>query len=256
MIRREIHLPGQPPHWLLISQVEHARISGLMAEHGLAHLPEPIRGELLQAILHHDDGWASWETGPQLDENGRPLSFRELELEDSLSIWTASIQLAEGIGPLAALVVSGHFLRLLSASDSKSQPAARHWRRTWSNQRERWFTSWSASKPPGRARKVYREALSWLRLLDVLSLWICSVCPNEDEETREDPDRYRVSSGGSFATEFVFQQGQVRVAPWRFCVPRIAIQANGWLVPVRNYANVDELMAARLASIRQWVVCR
>lgn len=255
MIRREIELPGRPTQWLLISQVEHARLSGVLAEHCLSHLPDAVRAELTQAIIHHDDGWTKWEANPQLDENGRPLSFRELELEDSLHIWTASIEAAERIGPLAALVVSGHFLRLLSASDSKCLSSATQWRSSTTIQQKRWFTVWRDSQPPGRARRIYREALSWLRLLDVLSLWICSVCPSDSHETREDPAIYRVGNKSSFATQFSYQEGRVHVAPWRFSDPKLELQADGWFVPVRKYADVDELLAARIACTRHWVVC-
>src|SRR4051812_16520116 len=98
MIRREIELRENERWWLLISQVDHAHISGEIAR----NLQDSLLPEAIEGITHHDDGWAAWEVTPKLNvEIGRPYSFIELPLSESLVIWDRSIAAAREFGPLA-----------------------------------------------------------------------------------------------------------------------------------------------------------
>ena len=109
MIRRDV---APPPAWILISQIDHARLAARLAEHwGAGEFPAlwPA-AELLWAIEHHDDGWRDWDLAPGVDpDSGQPRSFTEMIPADSLAIWTASIETARHAGPLETYVVAGHF---------------------------------------------------------------------------------------------------------------------------------------------------
>src|SRR5882757_3486291 len=106
MIRREIELAEGERLWLLISQVDHAHISGELTR----NLDERFSHEVIEAITHHDDGWAEWEAAPKLNpEIGGPYSFLEMPLTESLAIWDRSIAAAREFGPLAGFIVAGHF---------------------------------------------------------------------------------------------------------------------------------------------------
>src|SRR5262245_45303071 len=97
MIRRKLTLSNEAPLWLLVSQVEHARISGELAR----HWKDVFSQEVINAIAHHDDGWAKWEDSPKLNrEIGGPYSFLEMPLTEALSIWDESIAAARNFGPL------------------------------------------------------------------------------------------------------------------------------------------------------------
>ena len=116
MIRREVRFADGRRQWLLISQIEHARISGDLAERCMEQFGDSdsalntVREELLQAIVHHDDGWIEWEMAPRLDlDFGRPLSFLELPIDDALAVWSRSIDAVGKFGEFAAWVVAGHF---------------------------------------------------------------------------------------------------------------------------------------------------
>ena len=131
MIRREVSFADGVKHWLLISQVEHARLSGVLAEKCLAmfagdgQTAARLQDELLAAITHHDDGWHEWEQVPRLDpQHGRPLSFLELSLDEALPIWDRSIIAASEIGQLAAWTVAGHFGALLATVSGHAEEAA------------------------------------------------------------------------------------------------------------------------------------
>lgn len=85
--------------WLLVSQLEHARLAhDLAAAWGNGLTPSLPLGEwLLPAIRDHDEGWLKWELAPDLNEEGSPRSFMEMPAEDSVAIWSRSINhCAEG----------------------------------------------------------------------------------------------------------------------------------------------------------------
>ena len=82
MIRRDVYERESVSDWVLISQIEHARISAQLAHSwGNAQLAPMIcprgallayvRREVLATIRHHDDGWRDWSGHPDLDSGGR-----------------------------------------------------------------------------------------------------------------------------------------------------------------------------------------
>src|SRR4029079_9931152 len=98
MIRREIKLNDDAAIYLMIPQVEHARMSGELVR----HWRDEFSPDVVDAIAHHDDGWAEWENEPKLNSTvGAPYSFLEMPLAESLTIWDRSIAAARQFGPLA-----------------------------------------------------------------------------------------------------------------------------------------------------------
>ena len=266
MIRREIHLPGKESHWLLISQGEHARLSALLAELRLAQLgPSVPPGEratlheqLHAAILHHDDGWATWDAAPRLDPaHHRPPSFREMQLEEVLPIWTASIEAAAGEGPFAGLTVASHFLALLESSDKESEASlGGQWQQEISARRAAWLADWQGVSPRLHTAELADEALAWLQLFDVASLWLCSACPGQDEQVLQPPENYQFASEGSHGTLFRYldQPGRATFEPWRLDVTQLPLEAAGHIVPIRKYRTTAELNEARQPHTVRWVL--
>jgi len=119
VIRRDVHLPGQPPGWLLIPQQAHALLAGRLAR-AWRFEPEfspPVWADLIAASDHHDDGWPPWDDWPAVDSfAGRPRSFNEMPIRQTLAIWPASIAVARRLGPLVGWLVAGHFRALLLRS--------------------------------------------------------------------------------------------------------------------------------------------
>lgn len=99
MIRRET-----PDGWLLISQVDHARLAGdLAAAWGNDRVPGlPLEEWLIPAIRDHDEGWRSWEAAPTLNDGGVPRQFTEMPAAEAAAIWTASIDLCASGPPSSA----------------------------------------------------------------------------------------------------------------------------------------------------------
>ena len=267
MIRRDVKLADGSPGWALISQIEHARISALLAsqcrgEFGPANA-SLVRDEVLVAIAAHDDGWREWEEAPQLDaKHGRPLSFMELAVGDATAIWSKSIAVAEEIGPLAAWMVSGHFMRLLEHSEhARFDSLAQSWLAEIDPRREAWFAKWQAIEPELRDAAVADEALEWLWAFDETSLWFCRHCPIGGEQRRDASGAYAsgrgtpvelsLSSSGEAAVSEP-ERGVAHAKPWRFDVEPLDFEATALLVPARSYDSPQRLLAAGTPYTLRW----
>lgn len=265
MIRREMQLAEHDAQWWLVSQVEHARLSHDLATHCVAHfgadaqladdLLQPIREELLQAILHHDDGWARWEKEFPVDQqHGRPLSFLELPLEESLTIWTDSISSAAQVGPLAAWTVAGHFSALLETSEENhDDPMAREWHSDMAQRRQRWLSDWQTTSPTRHHRQLADEALDWLQLFDVMSLWLCTTCPGAGEWVEQWPDTFSLSTEHTIGLRHPDQTVNARqqsiplpvtVQPWWFDREELLMEAKGFVLSKQQYDNGDQVAEA------------
>jgi hypothetical protein len=97
--------------WLLVAQPDHAALAGDLAQRIRSSYFPRLDDEMLQAIALHDEGWNEFDTTAMV-RDGRPLSFLDLGPADFLKAWRGSIECAERAGPVAGLMVSGHFFRL------------------------------------------------------------------------------------------------------------------------------------------------
>jgi hypothetical protein len=271
MIRRDMQLADGAPGWALISQIEHARISALLAsqcrgQFGSVH-SSLIRDEVLVAIAAHDDGWREWEQAPQLDaQHGRPLSFMELPVRDATAIWSKSIAVAEEIGPLAAWIVSGHFMRLVEHSEhAQFESLAQSWLAEIRPRREAWFARWQSIDSDARDDIVADEALQWLWTFDEASLWLCCSAP-VGGETRRAGDSFEAAGRGT-PIEMKFSsvsasandddsRGLAAATPWRFETDFIDVEAAALVVPVACYASPQQLLAAGMPQILRWRLAR
>ena len=267
MIRRDVQLADGAPAWALISQIEHARISALLAsqcrgQFGPANA-SLIRDEILVAIAAHDDGWREWEESPQIDpKHGRPLSFMELAVSDATAIWLKSIAVAEEIGPLAAWMVSGHFMRLLDHSEhARFDSLAQSWLAEVGPRRDAWFAKWRSYDPEARDAVVADQALEWLWAFDEASLWFCCHGPVGGEKRRDVADAY--TSGRGTSVELILsshgesaasesERGLTYGTPWRFDVESIDFEATALLVPARRYDSPQQLLAAGTLHTLRW----
>lgn len=269
MIRRDVRLPDGTPGWALISQMEHARISALLASHCRGRFDRSnaslIRDEMLVAIAAHDDGWREWDESPRLDaEHGRPLSFMELAVGDSTAIWSKSIAIAAEIGPLAAWMVSGHFLRLLEHSEhARLDPVAQSWLKEIGARRKAWFAKWQSYDPEARDAGVAAEALEWLWTFDEASLWICRQCPVGGETRQRSADSYPSGRGTPVEMELAGAgapisdaptRGVAPAKPWRFDVETLELEASALLVPARRYDSPRQLLAAGRLDTLRWLL--
>ena len=163
--------------WLLISQVEHARIAAEMAEAwGNEQFPPlPSRDLLIHAIRHHDDGWAEWERAPTVNpETGAPRDFLEMPIPGAAAIWTRSIDNCARQSPWCGLWVSRHFCHLAElAREHREHRSDRVAATAFLTAQQELQHQWR------RQIGVYAEpplesiGFEWLRWFDRFSLWLC-----------------------------------------------------------------------------------
>jgi len=202
MIRRSVQLDDGTPAWLLVRQQDHAAMAAELSRHarpldvpgepaGAGPL-EAVRDEVDWAVRHHDDGWQAWDAAPGLSEDppGRPRSFDEMRVEDANAIWARSIERAGRRGPLAAWLVTRHFLYLRSVSSSVRDPAAVRFAATFEPRAEDWWRAWTgtaAAAALSDPAAAARQALDRLRWADRLSLCLCSDPPANGNAVVIDP---------------------------------------------------------------------
>jgi len=247
MIRRPSIGPAGASRWVLIAQIEHARIAGELAEQwGNGDFP-PLswRDELLPAIFHHDHGWSEWDAAPEVDPaSGVPFDFTEMPLGEALVIWRKSIAVAGRFGPLAAYVVSAHFAALLRrGAESNEHPPA------WENQAAEYLTEQDALQAAwmaewrrggeGRDAAAAAVALRWLQFFDGLSLWLC--CRERSAPLTVEPPL------GSPLT-FTPRGATIEVSPWPFAAGEVSLRVSGRSVPQARYLNRAKLAAATSAA--------
>ena len=244
MIRRPVTAADCHPRWALISQVEHARVAGELAEHWGAPPFEPLvpRDELVATIFHHDDGWAEWERTPGVDpKHGRPLQFTEMPVTESLVIWQRSIDAVRPLGDLAPWLVSGHFSALLRRSNAwqptrpPESPAAQAFLQRQDHDREVWLAAWQHRDPPHNTNAVAERGLEWLQFFDALSLWLCC-------SERHEPQSFRVPSGSTL-TFTPSSSIKIRVDPWPWTGRELHVQTPARAIPVASY-SAEQLRSA------------
>ncbi len=266
MIRREIELAENERLWLLISQVDHAHISGELTR----NLSEPFSHEVIEGVAHHDDGWADWEASPKLNpEIGGPYSFLEMPLTDSLMIWDGSIAAARKFGPLAGFIVAGHFYNLLSDSDHAQEPAAVAWLAAKRKARTAWLDDWMRADPTHTLAEAKR-AQEQLLLADLFSLWLCCDAPLAGENanfleqsamkgrTEKLLGKYQFSvigSGRRHPTPEDITEALawvIAVNPYPFSESPLSLSLTAACVPAIHYASWQELQAANRPMGLRW----
>ena len=266
MIRREITSPDGAKLWLLISQVEHAHVSGELVR----NWREEFSDDVVDAVAHHDDGWSAWEAEPKLNpEIGAPFSFLEMPVPAALVIWDHSIAAAGQFGPLAAYIVAGHFYNLLNNSDNAQDPLAVAWLTAKRKHRTGWLDEWIRGDPSRRL--VYpKRAQEMLLVADLFSLWLCCDCPADDQR-----ESILGQSAMKLQTDTLLNQFQfavrefaihesaageriegldwtVSVHPYPCKKSPLSLSAECIAAPAKHYASWQELKAASWPVELRW----
>ncbi|MEO0529320.1 MAG: DUF3891 family protein [Planctomycetota bacterium] len=270
MIRRDVPWgAADPKHWLLISQVDHARLSfELAAAWGNASVPalvcppddfeHPLAATLqalLDAVDHHDDGWLSWRESPGIDpKTGRPYSFTEMPPADAQRIWTESIEACRAFGPFAGWLVAAHFSALQSKRDG-DYPEWVAWLEEVDRQRAGWLAEWLGRRSERHTQQLADRCLAWLQAFDWMSLWLCCRCPVArgggdgeplvigDDETGWPEVTFKPLLRGDES------ERRVQVSPWPFAKSSLRLSVPGTLVPVKDYRSEPIIGVGRAVRV-------
>lgn len=244
MIRRDVRSTNGEPAWVLIDQVEHARIAGDLAKFwgadGFAEL-EP-RKIVLPTIYRHDDGWLDYDPAPEVDvELGRPYSFTEMPIDTAHAIWSRSIDEMADLGPLSQYLVASHFIVRRRDGARSATPEAVRFLQTYRTRCHQWLDRWQRDDPANTEPQTL-AALEHLQLFDALSLWFC--CAELDASTRF------ACPGDRSVTFRPLGEGQVAVEPWPFVIDRFEIEATGRQVPAKFYGDTRALLAETSVPVK------
>jgi hypothetical protein len=247
MIRRDDH-----GDWLIIAQIEHARLAGELARvwgngrlASLAATPALLRG-----VEHHDDGWREWDNAPRLNPaTGFPRSFMEMRMRDSTAIWTRSIALC-ALDPLAGIAVSRHFCHLADQvhnsgrADADDRDSIERFLREQSTvQTDLAAVAHSTESAAGRngdIEKSFELGFRAVRFFDLVSLWLCCA-------ERHQPEPF-VTPAGETVQLTPKDPTHIVVEPYPLCVDSLRLQTPARRLAGRRYASDAELQAALRAA--------
>jgi hypothetical protein len=169
----------QAAEYWLITQPDHAALSGALARNFISAAFPPVDAEIARAIELHDAGWAIFapearlDAAPAANAAGKPVSFLEIEPADFLRAWDASIGGAEAVCAAGGYIVSRHFCvlgegRLAAAFDNSEDTARlRHFLSSESERQQR------LRLESGRVTAELEQLLLVLQFCDLLSLYLC-----------------------------------------------------------------------------------
>jgi hypothetical protein len=188
--------------WLLTTQVEHARIAGLIAASWNFPGKRP-HDDVFLAISRHDDGWRPVDAAPGVTQAGAPGALPDMDIKDLLPIWSRSVQLLVDEGKThAATLVASHFVNLARTGVDMSRLGARAAlalgkfigeQQAFINRQRGAATHQVASvsraidiedigtdkfsPPPAVESEEYERCTRFLQVCDQISLAICSDSP-------------------------------------------------------------------------------
>ena len=92
--------------WQVVLQTDHAELSEEVAR-AWADVG-PRHDSVVLAARRHDDGWATWERSPMVDDAGKPVTFLDVHVPAHLAFYRAGIAAITDEDPYAGLLVSMH----------------------------------------------------------------------------------------------------------------------------------------------------
>jgi hypothetical protein len=193
---------AQADSYLLVSQPDHAHLSGELAAHFVSPRFPSWSKEVVDAIGVHDDGWSSmpgeFHGDPQLTADGKPRSFIEFTPQEFTRAWRGSIEKAASLSAVGGVIVSRHFTALAEFALKRVGVAEieRECLRAFLSAEKKRQDELRAKS--GRSEAELDEALRALQFCDLLSLALCCEVHEEIEFPQcfgEHRARMRFSNG-------------------------------------------------------------
>jgi hypothetical protein len=165
---------------ILITQNDHAKLSGLLAAHwgnSQFERPRPYASSV-RAAHYHDLGWLQYETSPQFDAaTGKTPNFLDIRTDNKhLEAFQRSHEWLSSIDPYAGLLVTKHRTGVYQARyGTLTQPTPPKPRELNPELKE--YISKSEGEQKGLAAgfdpREFEVNFHLLQVWDLVSLWIC-----------------------------------------------------------------------------------
>jgi hypothetical protein len=209
----------------LITQNDHARLSGLLAAHwgnGTFAAPRPLES-VVRAATFHDIGWLRYEALPRYDESRhKSPSFFEVPSDgEQLDAFQWGIDWLRDVDPYAGLLISRHRTGLWRNRYSTLAHPLMSGRRALSTEIEQFVARNEAEQArmlPAFERPAFDINFRLLQVWDLLSLYLCTAEPR-DEYIEPVPDAYDRAEGEGLRLELrPASPGRIGIAPYPFDV--------------------------------------
>lgn len=246
--------------WLLISQVDHARLAGeIAAAWGNNETPPlPCPEWLVTAVRCHDDGWREWEGSPRIDPaSGRPRDFLEMLMVEATAIWSWSIAACARV-PMGSLWVSRHFQHLarlaLNSRSDRDDIAALE--RFLANQRDVEHEGRSTAAGLSLTDEDYEQladrGFRYVQMFDHMSLWLCCAL-------RSKPQEFAVPFSADIRLVPTDDGSTIIIEPWPLRVDELPLTVPGRRIAASVFANDLEYrdsLDASTPSKLHWILKR
>lgn len=206
---------------LLITQPDHAQLSGRIMKQCVALADHPRRASILFACAEHDGGWIEVDAAPEVDHlTGRVIDFMTAPSSTKQSVWPRAIARLAGDAWAAALVAM-HAVTVYGRF--RDDPA-------WAS----FFPDMTSARnglvrESGGAIADLEADYPFVRLADLISLTFCS----------------RWTEPQGFGGWTVRGAGtHVTVSPEAFGGAKVRMEVSARAVPLQRYMSSGELNAA------------
>jgi len=258
--------PYNESYVLLILQIDHSRIAGLLAAHwGNTDFAKPSPyASMVLAAQEHDSGWWDWEVKPTVDPEGYPPdyigSIKHLGQGVWLNLYRHGIERLAAQDAYAAYQVSMHGEGLLtrgmgllpSMPDYTGDPAVRNF---IADQKKLRTALLADLRQDDSLREAIADPQLWnnfklMEVFDQLAQFVCNRYPFNSQARKNGPSNtlanvpVPVSQGKPDVTLTVDVQNESEavVRPYPFDVSPLDLSFEGRLVPNRRYANQDDFL--------------
>jgi hypothetical protein len=216
----------------VVLQPEHAELSEEVARAWADCGPR--HASVVLAARRHDDGWATWERSPRVDDDGKPVSFLDVHVPAHLAFYRAGIAAITDEDPYAGLLVSMHGAGIYRQRYG-ADPSLALTRAPEVQELVDAFVDEQEGGYPGRMTEagvddaLRLEDYHRLQWYDRFSLAFC---------LREWDDPGEPFEVGTFRFEPV-GPWRTRVAPWPFAASEVACSLVRRLVPKRAWTQAE-----------------
>jgi Protein of unknown function (DUF3891) len=253
-------------HVLLVLQIDHSRIAGLLAAHWgndeFARV-NPYASMVL-AAQEHDSGWWDWEIKPSVNEQGYPSdyigSIKHLGQGVWLDLYRRAIERLAARDLYAAYYVSMHGESLLTQGmgllpgmpDYRSDPAVQNFIAEQKALRARWLPELQQNEA---LKHMTDDEHLWMNfklmeVFDQFAQFVCNRYPFNSQARKNGPTNklsnvpVPVAPGTPDVTLTVDVQNEqdAIVRPYPFDVSPLPVSFEGRLVPNRNYPNQEQFL--------------
>jgi Protein of unknown function (DUF3891) len=258
--------PYDDSRTLLILQIDHSRVAGLLAAHwgnDQFAKPQPYSSMVL-AAQEHDSGWWDWEIKPSVNEQGYPSdyigSIKHLGQGVWLDLYRRAIERIAALDLYAAYFVSMHGEGLLtkgmgllpSMPDYTGDAAVREFIAQQKGLRAEWLPVLQKDQALAAAttEKHLWTNFNLMEVFDQFAQFVCNRYPFNSQARKSGPTNtlsgisVPVSAERSNVTLTidVLNETDAVVRPFPFDVNPLTLSFEGRLVPNRPYPAQEEFL--------------